>query len=74
MNIKIYKASSYKYTPFENFVEGDLDFLVKNGIEIVSDAKNADIIISQNYKHLRKYFWRGIFGNKKFTFIVISFE
>ncbi len=62
--IKLYKASSFKYTPFENFVQGDLSFLNKNNIEIVENVKNADIIISQNFKHLKPFFWRSFFGQK----------
>ena len=27
MSIKLYKASSFSYTPFANFIEGDLDYL-----------------------------------------------
>ncbi|WP_452602299.1 glycosyltransferase family 10 domain-containing protein [Pontimicrobium sp. MEBiC06410] len=66
MSIKLYKASSFKYTPFEDFIEGDLAFINENDIVIVDKIKEADIIISQNYKHLKKHFWRGVFGNKKF--------
>lgn len=61
---KLYKASNFKYTPFDNFVEGDLEFLNKNGVTIVNKAKDADIIISQNIKHLKPFFWRAIFGKK----------
>jgi alpha(1,3/1,4) fucosyltransferase len=69
--IKIYKASSFKYTPFDNFVEGDLDFLKENNIVITDNVKNADIIISQNFKHLKPYFWRHFFGKK---FLVWTME
>lgn len=62
--IKLFKASSFKYTPFENFEEGDLDYLNKNNIVIVNKVKDADVIISQNFKFLKKYFWRGLFGKK----------
>ncbi|WP_433833661.1 glycosyltransferase family 10 domain-containing protein [Flavobacterium anhuiense] len=64
-SIKIFKASSFAYTPFNNFVEGDLDFLLTNNIVIVDNVNDADIIISQNYKHLKKYFWRFL-QKKKF--------
>jgi hypothetical protein len=62
--IRLYKASSFAFTPFENFVAGDLDFLKENNIEIVNNIKDADIIISQNYKYIKKHFWRGLFGKK----------
>lgn len=62
--IKIYKASSFTYTPFDNFVEGDLEYLKENGIIIIDNIKNADIIISQNFKHLKSHFWRYFFGKR----------
>lgn len=65
MKYKLYKASSFSYTPFDNFGEGDLDYLKRNNVTIVTKASDADIIIAQNFKHLRRYFWRG-FLNKKF--------
>lgn len=64
MNIKLYKASSFKYTPFNDFQEGDLAFLKKNSIIVVENINDADIIISQNFKHLKKHFWRGVLGKK----------
>ena len=67
----MYKASSFKYTPFDNFVKGDLDFLKENNIIITSNIKNADLIISQNFKHLKPYFWRYFFGKK---FLVWTME
>lgn len=63
--IKLFKASSFAYTPFDNFISGDLDYLSKNDIILVDNVKCADIIISQNYKHLKKYFWRFL-QKKKF--------
>ncbi|MGM8362764.1 glycosyltransferase family 10 domain-containing protein [Flavobacterium sp. ARAG 55.4] len=62
--IKLYKVSSFKYTPFDDFEEGDLDYLKKNNIYVIDKIKDADIIISQNFKFLKKYFWRFIFGKK----------
>lgn len=62
--IKLYKASSFKYTPFDNFEIGDLDYLKQNNIIIVENVKDADIIISQNFKFLKKYFWRAMLGKK----------
>jgi len=63
--IKIFKASTFTYTPFGNYISGDLDFLSKNNIFIVDNVNDADVIISQNYKHLKKYFWRFL-QKKKF--------
>ncbi|WP_228519068.1 glycosyltransferase family 10 domain-containing protein [Flavobacterium sp. LC2016-12] len=62
--IKLYKASSFKYTPFDDFEEGDLDYLNQNNIVIVDNVKDSDVIISQNFKFLKKYFWRTFFGKK----------
>ncbi|MFB9077337.1 glycosyltransferase family 10 domain-containing protein [Flavobacterium procerum] len=63
--IKIFKASTFTYTPFGNYIPGDLDFLSKNNIIIVDNVNEADVIISQNYKHLKKHFWRFL-QRKKF--------
>lgn len=62
--INIYKASSFKYTPFDDFVKGDLNYLTNQNIFIVDDISKADVIISQNLKHLKKHFWRFILGKK----------
>lgn len=62
--IKLYKASSFKYTPFENFEEGDLAYLNQNNIVIVTNVNEANVIISQNLKFLKKYFWRVLFGKQ----------
>mgnify|MGYP000881273852 CR=1 FL=1 len=64
MNIKIYKVGSFKYTPFDNFVGGDLNYLESNRVSIVTNVADADIIIAQNYKHIKKCFWRCIQGKK----------
>lgn len=65
MSLKLFKASDFSYTPFNNFLEGDLEYLEKNNVIIVDNCNDANIIISQNFKHLKKYFWR-TFQNKKF--------
>lgn len=62
--IKLYKASSFSYTPFNDFMEGDLNYLNDNNIVVVTNPSEADIIISQNFKHLRKHFWRTLFRKK----------
>ncbi|NJB81740.1 glycosyltransferase family 10 domain-containing protein [Wenyingzhuangia aestuarii] len=64
MNIKLYRASSLKYTPFDDFVEGDLDYLKEKGIMMTSSLKEADVIVSQNTKHFKKYFFKALFGKK----------
>lgn len=69
--MKIFKASNFSYTPFDDFVEGDLSFLKMNEIEIVDSPWLADVIISQNYKHLKKYFWLGLFGK---SFLIWTLE
>ena len=62
-SIKLYKIKSFVFTPFEN--ERDLEYLRSNGIVLTGNIMDADILISQNYKHLKKYY---IFSlvNKKF--------
>lgn len=61
--IKIYKVKSFAYTPFCNVK--DLEYLKKNGIEITENIRDADILISQNLKHLKPYFWKYL-RNKKY--------
>ena len=61
--IKIYKVKSFAHTPFCN--ANDLEYLEKNGIEITENIKDADILISQNLKHLKPYFWKYL-GKKKY--------
>ncbi len=39
--IKLYKASSFKYTPFDDFEEGDLDYLNQNNIVIVDNVNRV---------------------------------
>lgn len=63
-SIKLFKASNFSYTPFENFFPGDMEYLNSHDIEIVSSDKLADVIISQNYKHIKKHFWKFILGKK----------
>ena len=70
MNKKIFLASNFKYTPFQNFEKGDLQYLNSYGIEVVKEVKEADIIISQNVKHIKPYIWRGIFGVKFLTKLI----
>lgn len=50
MNYNLYKASSFTYTPFNNFGEGDLDCLVINNVIIVISRMNlwVEIISSVN--------------------------
>ncbi len=67
--IKIFKVKSFAHTPFSN--GEDLDYLRKHGIEITTDIKNADILISQNFKHLKKYFLRYL---KEKQFLVWTLE
>ncbi|WBL24859.1 glycosyltransferase family 10 domain-containing protein [Zunongwangia sp. HGR-M22] len=62
--IKIFKASKMSYTPFDNFEEGDLEFFQSNNVEIVDNHKSADIIVSDNITHLKKFYKRYFFGVK----------
>lgn len=69
--IKLYKASNFSYTPFNDFMDGDLNYLNENNIIVVTKSSEADIIISQNFKHLRKHFWRILFGK---NFLIWTIE
>lgn len=60
--VKLYKIKSFAYTPFQN--EEDLEYLRANGIVLSDNILDADILISQNYKHLKKYFPYFIFKKK----------
>ena len=62
MVIKLYKAASFAYTPFDNI--DDLVYFKKHDIVIVDKITDADIVIAQNYKHLKKHLWRAVFGKK----------
>lgn len=68
-NIKIFLIKSFAYTPFTN--EDDLKYLSQNGIYITKNLNEADVLVSQNLKHLKKYFWR-YFQTKKY--LVWTFE
>lgn len=67
--IKIFKVKSFAYTPFENLE--DIKFFKEQGIEFVATPQEADILISQNIKHLKKFFLR--FGRRK-TYLIWTLE
>lgn len=54
--IKIFLIKSFVYTPFTN--NNDLAYLKEHGIIVTTDISKADILISQNYKHLIKFFFK----------------
>lgn len=62
-NIKLFLVKSFAHTPLCN--ERDLVYFNENGIFLTENINDADVIISQNFKHLQKYFWRFL-KNKKF--------
>lgn len=61
--IKLFKIKSFAYTPFEN--EKDKKYLMQNGILVTNKIKEADILVVQNLKHLKKYVLQ-YFATKKF--------
>lgn len=67
--IKLFTIKSFAYTPFKD--EKDLQYLSENGIELTEDISEADILISQNYKHLKKYIWRFL---KKKHYLIWTLE
>ncbi len=64
-SIKVFTEKSVRYTPFGGFHPMDLPFLEEHGIQITDDIQQADVIMSQNLKHLKKYFLR-FFSRKKY--------
>ncbi len=54
--VKLFRIKSFAYTPFTN--PTDLNYLADNGIIITNKISEADILLSQNFKHLKKYFLR----------------
>ncbi|MFT5863600.1 MAG: hypothetical protein ACI828_002265 [Flavobacteriales bacterium] len=54
--IKVCNIGAMRYTPFGGFHEMDLPYLEAHGIRFVKDPKEADILVSQNRKHLKRYF------------------
>ncbi len=67
--INIYKVKSFAYTPFEN--QRDIEYFNNNGIFITNNIKEADVLVSQNFKHFKQYFWK-FFKSKKF--LIWTFE
>lgn len=61
--IKVYKVKSFAHTPFNN--DEDLQYLLKKGIILTENIYDADVLISQNLKHLKKYFWK-FYNSKKY--------
>jgi len=61
--VKLFRVKSFVYTPFSD--ERDLQYLSDNGIVITNNISEADLLISQNFKHLKKYFWY-YFNKKKY--------
>ncbi len=56
--IKIYLIGNFRYTPFGGFHPMDLEYLLKNNIIITDDIDEAEVLVSQNRKHLVKYFYK----------------
>ncbi|RBN50304.1 hypothetical protein [Flavobacterium psychrolimnae] len=52
MAIKLYKVASFTYIASDNI--DDLEYLKNNNREIANTILESDIIISQNYKHIKK--------------------
>ncbi|WP_397303662.1 glycosyltransferase family 10 domain-containing protein [Nonlabens ulvanivorans] len=63
-NIKVFTSGNMKWTPFGVFNPDDIPFLNSHGITIVPNVKNADIIVSQNLKHLKKFLLKYSFTKK----------
>lgn len=62
--IKIFLIGNFRYTPFRGYNCIDKPFLDANNIEITSNISEADILMSQNRKHLVKYFYKYLWKKK----------
>ncbi len=56
--IKIYCIGNMKYTPFGDFNKFDLNYLNLNNIYVTDSIQDADVLVAQQRKHLKKYFWQ----------------
>lgn len=63
--IKVFATSNMHYTPFNGFHSIDLPYFKENNIEIVSNPREADIIVSQHFKQLKPFFFK-YFTKKKY--------
>lgn len=55
-SIKVFKVKSFAHTPFCDIY--DLEYLETNGVLVTENLHEADILISQNLKHLKPYFYK----------------
>ena len=62
--IRVYNVGSMTYTPFGGFHPLDLPFLNQKNIVITENITEADILVSQNIRKLRPYFFRYAFSKK----------
>ena len=56
--VKVYLVGSFSFSPFGGFNSIDIPFLKNNAIEITKDIQQAHILVSQNRKHLKVYFYK----------------
>ncbi|MEQ3657263.1 MAG: glycosyltransferase family 10 [Dokdonia sp.] len=54
--IKVCTVGAMRYTPFGGFHEMDLPYLEAKGIVMTERVKEADVLVSQNRKHLKRHF------------------
>lgn len=54
--IKVCTIGAMRYTPFGGFHEMDLPYLKAKGIAMTTKVKEADVLVSQNRKHLKRHF------------------
>tara|TARA_R110002051_G_scaffold193682_1_gene262010 strand:- start:7452 stop:7652 length:201 start_codon:yes stop_codon:yes gene_type:complete len=54
--IKVCTIGAMHYTPFGGFHEMDIPYLESQGIQIIKEPKAAEVLVSQNRKHLKRYF------------------
>ncbi|PQJ32188.1 glycosyl transferase [Nonlabens arenilitoris] len=62
--IKVFTSGNMRWTPFGVFDPQDIPFLNAHGISMVEKVQQADVIVSQNLKYLRKYIYRYAFTKK----------
>lgn len=56
--IKVCTIKPMSYTPFGGFSDLDIPYLESVGIIMITNPKEADVLVAQNRKHLLPYFYK----------------
>jgi hypothetical protein len=63
-HIKVFTSGNMRWTPFGEFNPRDIPFLKEYQVTIVSSVQEADVIVSQNLKYLRKHIFKYLWTKK----------